>query len=282
MHALVSTPVQAERFVRKLRGGSQPVLVEGTDKLTYVLKFANNLQGPNLLFNESVGTELFRTCGLPVSPWKPIVLTREFVDRTPDCWMESDLGELRPTPGICFGSVFLGAPKTRPLELLPGPYFAYVRNRNCFWLAWLLDVCCQHVDNRQAMFVGSSTSGYRSWFIDMGHMFGGPIGDQELHHPIQPRYLDERIYPKLEREEKSAYLETIRNLDADAIWDVVNSLPEEWISVSALRGLSRSLNLLATPELVQEHFRCLLKTLTVTREIRIPKSALLPCVCERL
>ena len=55
----------AVRFIRKMRGGSQPILVEASDRNLYVVKSQDNLQGRNVLFNEVVGSEMFRQVGLP-------------------------------------------------------------------------------------------------------------------------------------------------------------------------------------------------------------------------
>ena len=243
--------VCAERYVRKLRGGSQPVLLEASDGFLYVVKFTNNFQGANLSFNESMGTELFNACTLPVPTWKPVFVTPEFVDQTPQCWMEAQGGKVRPEPGISFGSRFLGGPNIRLFEILPGTGFDRIQNRNCFWLAWVVDICCQHTDNRQALFI-ADTGGYTSWFIDMGHLFGGAAGDQNLRHFIQPRYLDPRIYARMSKEEASLLLTTIRSINAETLWRRAQALPEDWVSASALRAFSRGLDTLANSDFVKK------------------------------
>ena len=240
----------AERYVRKLRGGSQPILVEGSDGLLYVVKFTNNPQGANLSFNESMGMELFNACTLPVPKWKPVIVTPEFVEQTPQCWMETQEGTVRPEPGISFGSRFLGGSNIRLLEILPGTAFGRIQNRNCFWLAWVVDICCQHTDNRQALFV-ADRGGYSSWFIDMGHLFGGASGDQKLRHFMQSRYLDPRIYAGITTEKISRLVRTIRSLDAEKLWRTARALPEDWVSASTLRGFFRALDTLANLDLVQ-------------------------------
>lgn len=133
-----------KRFIRNLRGGSQPILAEASDGLLYVVKFANNLQGPNLAFNEAMGAELYRQLGLPVPDWKPLILRDAFIDNNPDCWIQTPYGRLRPAAGLCFGSRFLGGGGERLFEILPGSAFARVRNLRDFWLAWLIDVCASY------------------------------------------------------------------------------------------------------------------------------------------
>jgi len=98
-------------YIRSLRGGSQPILAQASDGHTYVVKFANNLQGPNLLFNESAGSELYRACGLAVPEWRPLEVSEDFLDENHDCWMQTPEGQLRPASGLCYGSRFLGGPR---------------------------------------------------------------------------------------------------------------------------------------------------------------------------
>ena len=152
MSALGRNSVRVIRYIRNLRGGSQPILVQASDGLLYVVKFTNNLQGANLCFNEGIGTELYRACRLAVPSWRPLLVTDAFIGRNPDCWMQTPEGRLRPDPGLCFGSRFLGDSGMRLLEILPSTSFKRVRNLKNFWLAWMIDICAHHADNRQALF----------------------------------------------------------------------------------------------------------------------------------
>ena len=164
MSALGRKSVRLSRFIRNLRGGSQPILVQASDGLLYVVKFTNNLQGANLPFNESVGTELYRACGLAVPAWKPLLVSDAFLDRNPDCWMQTSKGRLRPDSGMCFGSRFLGGDGIRLLEILPGTSFKRVRNNKSFWLAWMIDICAHHADGRQAIFVEDAEGWLNAFF----------------------------------------------------------------------------------------------------------------------
>src|SRR6185437_4784111 len=258
MHALDCIQIRAERFIRRLRGGSQPVLVEGSDGLVYVLKFVNNPQGINLLFNESMGTEVFKACGLPVPPWKPIILSRHFVDSTPSCWMQTEQGDVRPQAGICFGSLFVGQQRALLLQVLPRADFGRIRNRSSFWLAWLVDLCCGHADTRQAVFLEDRRGRLDPWFVDMGHLFGGADGDQKAHESVRCRYADQRIYPEAQSTETSGYLATIGSLDLDALWRVVRKLPEDWVSAKALQAFFRGLETLSNKNLVRSFLELLL------------------------
>jgi hypothetical protein len=192
MVALAKDSTVLTRFVRKFRGGSQPILAEASDGLKYVVKFNNNPQGPNVSFNEAMGTELYRAAGLPVPIWKPLNVTEEFLVRNPHCWLETPEGSLKPEPGLCFGAQYLGREGVRLWEVLPRSTFHRIVNKNDFSVAWLLDICASHADSRQAVFE-DRLDGVRAVFVDQGHMFSGPSGTLSKPHYRAAAYLDTRI-----------------------------------------------------------------------------------------
>ena len=238
------------RYVRNLRGGSQPILAQACDGLLYVVKFTNNLQGPNLPFNEGIGSELYRACGLAGTSWKPLLVTDSFLDQNPDCWMQAQHGRLRPDSGLCFGSRFLGGNGIRELEILSGTSFKRVRNRLSFWLAWLVDICAAHADHRQAIFLEDGAGRLDAFFIDHGHLFGGPKGELRRRFEAS-RYLDPRIYQTLSLQELRNFQQIAGSLCVDQLWQRVQALPEDWRTESALQGFAQCLSRLSTPNLLQ-------------------------------
>lgn len=250
MLALAQHNVSAMRFIRKLRGGSQPILAEANDGFLYVVKFSNNLQGPNLAFNESVGTELYRSVGLPVAPWQPITVTDSFIDANHACWIETASGLRRPEAGTCFGSRFMASEGTRLFEILPGNYIGRVRNRADFWLAWIVDVCADHVDNRQAIFRELPGGELNATFFDHGHMFGGADG-QSKPRARASAYLDLRMYPEIRREEFLPSLNTaLDGLNVRKFQTGIERLPDEWKKESAVHGLACCLERLSDRQFV--------------------------------
>jgi len=246
MSALGSALAVAE-FLRKLRGRSQPVLVRANDGLMYVLKFAHNLQGPNLLFNEVMGSELYKAFGLPVPEWRSIQVTDSFLDRNDSCWFQTESGPIRPEAGLCFASRFLTGPRQPVWEILPGSYFGRVSNRGAFGLAWLLDVCAQHSENRQAIFLRTGDSGLRAVFIDHGSMFGGPNACDEPE-PLAARYLDPRVYVQ---ELLTGFRRGSDMLKWNSLWGLLKALPADWRSDSALERFAVCISRLADPESVR-------------------------------
>jgi hypothetical protein len=239
----------AVRHIEKLSGGSQPILVEASDGLCYVIKFTNNLQGRNLSFNESIGTELFLSCGLASPSWKPVLVTDAFIDQNPECWIETPEGRLRPTPGFCFGSRFLGGDGVELLDVLPGNCHGRIWNLDSFWLAWLIDICAEHADNRQAIFVRDARGWLHAFFVDHGHLFGGPNGNTRPHF-LASRYLDPRIYRGVPSHHLPDSQKIARYLDTDQIWAKVRALPDQWKVPSALEGLLRCICRLSNPDLL--------------------------------
>jgi hypothetical protein len=230
--------VEALQYLRKLRGGSQPILVRANDGFFYVVKFLDNLQGSNLLFNEVLGTELFRRAGLPVPEWRLVHISEDFLDRNPECWMETEHGRRRPKAGWCFGSQFLGLRNVPVFEILPGQRFNRIRNRKDFWIAWVLDTFCGHTDNRQAVFLKHDSMWIDAFFIDHGHLFGGASGTSSSSF-VASRYLDARIYASPNKNDADCIQRTIFGLDLNELANIANSLPESWKTASAISNFER-------------------------------------------
>jgi len=251
-------------YIRTLRGGSQPILAQASDGLLYVVKFTNNLQGANLLFNESIGTELYHACGLAVPLWKPLLITDDFIDHNPDCWMHTQKGRLRPAVGLCFGSRFLGRDVARLLEILPGTSFNRVRNHMSFWLAWLIDICALHADNRQAIFLEDGLGWLDAFFVDQGHFFGGPKEEQQPHF-LASRYLDPRVYQNVSSQQRLRLIGLAGAVDVDKLWKRVQELPDDWKTTSALKVFSECLCRLSNAVLLRNIFDTMMNAQQRTR-----------------
>jgi hypothetical protein len=167
--------VPARRIIRKLKGGSQPLLIEAFDGYHYVVKFLNNPQGRNVLFNEAMGTELYKACGLGVRPWKVVQVSNELLDQSLNCWIDTGNARVRPSSYFAFGSRCIDQTEGDLHDIVAGKYQKVV-NRDDFWMSWLIDSCAGHADNRQALFLESQDGFLYAFFIDHGHLFGGPNG----------------------------------------------------------------------------------------------------------
>jgi hypothetical protein len=249
---LVREDTFVTHFIRKLRGGSQPLLIEASDGITYVLKFSNNPQGCNVAFNEAIGTELYSAAGLPVPKWKPLRITEDFLNETPQCWFETADGSLKPQAGLCFGSQYLGSKESRLWEILPRSSFPKIANKSDFYLAWLLDVCARHTDDREALFE-EQVSGIRAVFIDHGHMFSGPGGKSSQPRFLASAYLDTRIYGRCAADYTIANVKNVLKIDVDRLWKRAGQQPIEWLTDTALQNLAACLCVIANAKAVQSN-----------------------------
>jgi hypothetical protein len=267
-------------FIRNLRGGSQPILAQASDGLLYAVKFTNNLQGPNVPFNESMGSELYRAAGLRTPLWEVLQVSEAFLDKYQDCWIQTPEGRLRPRAGLCFGSRFLGEQGVRLFEILPGGSFNRIRNRDSFWLAWLIDVCAAHADNRQALFVEDAKGGLEAFFIDHGHLFGSAGGGQHAHF-IASRYLDPRIYNSVSSSYMLNLLRLTASLDMDQLSRRAQSVPADWKTQSAVAGFERCLNGLSSPGVVQCELEAIVSSSPWINK-REERKPVLSVLCPRL
>jgi hypothetical protein len=126
-------------------------------------------------------------------------------------------------------------------------------------MAWLLDICAEHADNRQALFLESPQGGTTAFFVDHGHQFGGPHGEKRLHF-LTSRYLDPRIYPHVGGEEAVGFLKAAANLNFDLLWRRVKSLPADWKTETALSNFAECLSRLADPLMLRDIFDTLVES----------------------
>jgi hypothetical protein len=242
MSELGDHTVSIERFIRKLPGKSQPILVEATDGRQYVAKFGDEVREPNVLFNESLGAELYGAFHLPVPPWRPLRVTSIFVEGSREYGTEirkEFIGRL------CFGSRFLGGGAVPLFEILPSGYLSKVRNLGDFALAWIIDVCAGLTGRREAVFRGELSDTLEAVFIDFGEMFGNPSGELSSQSRV-PRYVDPRVYQTSFWKRIVDLKTLVARLDADRVWLRARAVPGEWITPSALRNVGECLERLST------------------------------------
>jgi hypothetical protein len=136
------------------------------------------------------------------------------------------------------------------LEILPESSYKRVRNRESFWLAWMIDICAEHADNRQAIFVEDARGYLDAHFIDQGHLFAGPKGEQNPRF-LASRYLDPRIYQDVSSNCLLSFLKIAGALDVDRLWRRIQALPQDWTTASALNGFAQCLARLSNANLLQ-------------------------------
>ena len=225
---LIST---ANKFIRKMRGGSQAILVQGDDGEYVVVKMLGSPQGANILANEFIGSAVAFAAGLPVVPGGFVYLSNDFIDKNPGLWFETPLGRRRPDAGIHFGSAFWGeiVGPNRPTDYISRSRVAAIQNRSAFLGMNVLDVWASHQDHRQAIFRASDDGrGLNACFVDHGHMFGGPSWNFSTHrgvtYHLEPSLYSGLLQPAAVADWISHYEEVLPKALAHAI----SLVPSKW------------------------------------------------------
>jgi hypothetical protein len=253
LHPCSNAILSANKYIRKMKGGSQSILVRANDGRHYVVKMTDNPGGPNLLANEHMGSHVAKAVGLPVAEAKGICLSDSFIDSHPDLWFELPSGVRRPTKGVHFGSLFVGQTSgpDRPTEYISPSRVSMITNREAFLGMYLLDVWANHQDNRQAIFRRSSTNAQEVCFIDHGHMFGGPEWNFK-ENPASALHLERAVYSDLWQDEQVTFwISRFQTIIPGVLTSIVPSMADEWYT-GDLNELHRRLadRLLRLPKLV--------------------------------
>jgi hypothetical protein len=221
-----------------MRGGSQSSLIGTSDGQFYVLKLANNPQGPNTLFNEAFGSILSHHLRLPVPEWRPIHVSSNFIATNPDLHFLLAEGVRAPGAGLHFGSKFVVASKDDEVyEIVPERWTQRVEKPDSFVGMLLLDIWTENIDRRQALFIERPANrALEVVFFDHGHMFRGPNGKRNLKSPCACLHYHRNIYRRaLEPGSIEAWLCCIEGLTETTLWNMVKRMPGEWYSKTLAR-----------------------------------------------
>jgi hypothetical protein len=222
--------VQATQLIRRMHGGSQSILVRGEDETLYVVKPNDNCQGPNLLANEVLGSELLRAAGFPTPNWKIICISDDFLDGHPNLHFETQWGTRRVRSGIHFASQFInGTAGGDVYDFLPSGFCNRIANREDFLGVYIFDVWANHHDHRQALF--TTHPGNRSinaHFIDNGHLFGGPNWSLHEKHGAA-MCLDPNLYTMPWREDSiNEWISRFETSLPECLSRLINQVPQDW------------------------------------------------------
>jgi hypothetical protein len=207
--------------IGKRRGGSHSRLVLCDDGNLYVLKMHPNPQGPNVLANEALGSYLMRGLGFAVPDWHPITINLKTLSLFDELAMEWTNGRVYPAIGVHFGSRYVGARDGAPMDYLPESYRHKIVNAEQFAGVNLFDYWADHRDGRQCVYRRvRGTGGYEAFFIDNGHLFGGPrwSSTKALQLPARLR----------EREHVEAWLSLLEQRSPTLLAEAVRQIPTDW------------------------------------------------------
>lgn len=243
--ACTSAPakVSAAGFLYKLRGTSQPSIIQGSDGAFYVVKF-NGFPGSQGLINEVVGAELIRQIGLPVPTWAKIQVSNDFLIENSGTWFCDERCFIAPLPGIHFGSRLIEAPDDqRTYQMIPHSWIDRIDNRADFLGILILDLWTNNCDRRQAVFLSDDWGRLHATFIDNDFMFGGKFGN-DLTCPRRAMTHDLDIYQGLWDEQSvREWLYRIDAIDEETIRRILEDVPAEWADVTTRRHIFDQLRL---------------------------------------
>lgn len=230
--------VRARRWLRRMKGGSQPHLVEADDGHFYVVKPRNNPQHPRILVNEWISGVFLRFLQIASPETAPVWISDEFLAASPELVIQRGRRHEPVSPGWHFGSRLPGDPSQMALfDTLPNVLLAKVTNPRDLAGLIVFDRWVANADYRQLVFFraavaepGSARPGFVMWAIDHGFAFQGPnwsvkaAGRQGLHH-ANPHYESIRDWDHLE-----PWLTRIEGFPEDVADQALASMPREWLN----------------------------------------------------
>jgi hypothetical protein len=225
--------VGIKQVLRRLRGGSQAFLVQGSDDLFYATKFAGNPQGTRTLINEWIVGQLLQTLQVSTPPLR--ILQLDALTDQDELHFQMGNKQVKIQGGLHLGSRCPVNPETTAiLDFLPRPALAKIVNLPEFAFLFVFDQWVGQTDKRQAIFVrekGSSAAGcLRAYFLDHGLCFGGPKWTFR-DSPLQGLYVDRTVYRLIPMADQCAEaVHRIQALSEDVLYSAAAELPREWFA----------------------------------------------------
>jgi hypothetical protein len=250
-------PVNARRFIRKMRGGAQAHLLEADDGHFYIVKFQNNPQHRRILINEFLASAILTHLQIAAPACEVVALPAGFLAANPEVHLQTGSRTSPVEPGWHFGSRHPGDPERLAIyDFIPDALLGAVANADQFLAVLAFDRWVANADGRQSIFFRAQLKdwlarpgvpprklGFVALMIDHGFAFNGPHWDfpDSAVAGLYPRRL---VY----REVKSVgdfepWIDRIRNFPPEVFDRALRHLPPAWIGDDAdrLEGLLESL-----------------------------------------
>jgi len=233
--------LQARRLIRKMRGGAQAHLIEGSDGAFYVVKFVNNPQHRRILVNEWLATSFLRHLQIHVPDCAVMDLTEEFIAETPDLYLAVGTRREPVVPGLHFASKMAVHPERVAIfDFLPDKLLAKVENSADFLGTLVFDKWIGNADSRQAVFFRAraktwtplkgqvTKTGFFVQMIDHGFAFNGPNWNFQ-DSPIQGLYFRTSVYEAVQSLESfEPWLSMIENFPPETMDAAWREIPSSW------------------------------------------------------
>jgi len=246
--------IMAVRDVKRLRGGSQPHLMECSDGQYYIVKFQNNPQGIRILANEMLCTLLAAELELPVPRVAIVEVCSCLIHRSDDLVIQDARTRTPCIAGLCFGSRHVDPQALmnpdnlhKALDTLSDELWLDVDNVPDFAGMMVLDKWACNTDDRQVVFGrGLGERGRHATMVDNGFCFNAAywnFPDTTCIGVYSRRTVYKRISGIEAFEPWLWRLEERLNLSK--IIEIAETVPPEWygMDVRAVFRLLRELDL---------------------------------------
>lgn len=235
-------PVNASRFIRKMRGGAQAHLLESDDGNYYVVKFQNNPQHRRILINEALAAGILTHLQIASPAHQIVHLSPAFLAANPEIHLQTGTRRVAVEPGWHFGSRHPGNPDTMAIyDFIPDSLLSQVANAEQFLAVLVFDRWVANADGRQSIFFRAQLNdwlkrpgipprklGFVALMIDHGFAFNG------LHWELNDSALT-GLYPRriVYKGVKSLgdfepWMERIRSFPAEVFDKALRQLPLQW------------------------------------------------------
>lgn len=239
-------PVNATRFLRKMRGGAQAHLL-ATDEASkppfFVTKFRGNPQHDRILVNEWVTARLMKHLRISTPDLTVVNVSSEFLSRNEEVHFQFGTGRKPVAAGWHLGSRFPGNPDTEAVyDFLPDALLGQVHNVADFRATLVVDKWVSNSDARQAIFfrrrikdwiddegVAPQQKGFIAQMVDHGYAFDGPHWEF-ADSPLQGIYMRPGVYLGVRSlDDFQPWLDWVRHFPEQVIDAAYRELPHEWI-----------------------------------------------------
>ena len=236
-------PVEARRFIRKMRGGAQAHLIEAGDGNCYIVKFQNNPQHPRILVNEWIAGEFLRHLQIATPAYSLVKITAEFLAANPEVGVNLGSARVAPNAGWHFGSCHPGHPNTTAVyDVVPDTLLEQVANLEQFRAVLVFDRWTANADGRQSIFLRAQLNdwlarpgipprklGFLTLMIDHGFIFNGPHWDFP-QSPLTGLFHRRAVYAGVKSmDDFEPWLTRIETFPSEVIDQALRRMPTEWL-----------------------------------------------------
>jgi hypothetical protein len=235
-------PVNARRFIRKMRGGAQAHLLEADDGHYYIVKFQNNPQHRRILVNEWIAGEILSHLQISAPEQRMVSLSREFLEQNPGVDLLTGTRRVAVEPGWHFGSRHPGTPQSTAIyDFIPDALLGQVANAEQFLASLVFDRWVANADGRQSIFFRAQLKdwlahpgipprkmGFVALMIDHGFAFNGPHWDFP-ESALTGLYARRMVYEKVRSlDDFDPWLSRVITFPGEVLDRALRQIPPDW------------------------------------------------------